>query len=63
MNLVERLTFENQVLQRDGMPQFKIYREQNGGYYLCGEHQTNANYSYTLWAPLPSGFPHSRPPL
>ena len=63
MNLVERLTYENQVLQCDGMSQFQIYRDQTSGYYLLGDHRTNANHSYTLWSPIPSGFPHSRPHL
>lgn len=63
MNFLERLTLENQVLQRDGMSQFKVYRGQDGRYYLWGEHRTNAGSSYTLWAPLPAGFPYSRPPL
>lgn len=63
MNLMERLTLENQVLQRDGMPQFKVYCGRAGGYFLWGEHRTNAGRSYTLRAPLPVGFPNSRPPL
>ena len=63
MNLVERLTLENQILRRDGMAQFQVYGSPSGGYYLWGEHRTNAGSSYTLWAPLPSGFPHGCPPL
>lgn len=61
MTLMERLTLENQILQRDGMSQFQIYR--NGGFYLIGEHRTNSGQKYTLWSPLPAGFPISRPPL
>ena len=61
MNLVQRLTCENQVLQHDGMPQFQIYSDQVGGYYLSGVHQTIANNLYTLRSPIPPGFPHSRP--
>jgi hypothetical protein len=63
MNLVERLTLENQILQRDGMAQFQVFESPSGAYYLWGEHRTNAGNPYTLWVPLPSGFPHERPPL
>ena len=63
MNLVERLTLENQILQGDGMAQFQVFQAPSGGYYLWGEHRTNAGNAYTLWAPLPSGFPHAHPPL
>ena len=63
MNLQQRLTYENQVLQHDGMPQFQIYKDPAGGYYLLGDHRTSANRSYTLWSPIPPGFPHSRPCL
>ena len=63
MNQLQRLTYENQVLQHDGMPQFQIYSDQTNGYYLWGEHRTNAHYSYPLWSPIPVGFPYSRPPL
>jgi len=63
MNLLERLTFENQILQRDGMTQFQVYSSQSGSYYIWGEHRTNAGNPYTLWAPLPAGFPQERPPL
>ena len=63
MNLLERLTYENQVLQHDGMPQFRIYKDQASGYYLSGDHRTSANHLYTLWSPIPSGFPNSRPHL
>ena len=45
------------------MSQFKIYDDQNGGYYLFGHHRTNSNNSYTLWSPIPYGFPNSRPHL
>ena len=63
MNLLERLTYENQVLQQDGMPQFQIYKDQPNGYYLLGNQRTSANNSYTLWSPIPAGYPHSRPHL
>jgi len=63
VNLVERLTLENQILRRDGMEQFQVYRSPSGDYYAWGEHRTNAGNPYTLWAPLPTGFPQERPPL
>ena len=63
MNLVERLTYENQILRADGMAQFQVYRGDSGGYYLWGVHQTNAGNRYSLWAPLPPGFPEVRPRL
>ena len=63
MTFLERLTYENQVLQRDGMSQFQIYKDQPNGYYLLGDHRTSANSSYTLWSPIPTGFPYSRPRL
>ena len=63
MTLVERLTLENQILRRDGMAQFQVYGSPTCGYYLWGEHGTNAGNSYTLWSPLPAGFPHACPPL
>ena len=63
MTLIQRLTYENQVLQHDGMSQFHIYKDQANGYYLLGDHHTSANRSYTLWSPIPLGFPNSRPPF
>ena len=63
MNLLQRLTYENQVLEHDGMPQFQIYGNQASGYNLWGDHRTNANHSYRLWSPIPLGFPNSRPHL
>ena len=63
MDLFQRLTYENQVLERDGMSQFRIYRAQDNDYYLSGDHRTNSRNMYTLWCPIPYGFPHSRPPL
>lgn len=62
MNIVERLNFENQILEAEGMSQFRVYAG-TGTYYLWGEHRTNAGYSYHLWSPLPSDFPTGRPPV
>lgn len=61
MNLIERLTYENQVLKQDGMSQFQIYGNPSDGYYLYGDHRTNADSSYGLWSPIPAGFPTARP--
>ena len=62
MNIVERLNFENQILEAEGMSQFRVY-EGTSNYYLWGDHWTNAVYSYHLWSPLPSDFPTGRPPV
>ena len=43
------------------MSQFQIYGNQSNGYYLYGDHQTSAHNSYSLWSPIPTGFPVSRP--
>ena len=56
MELFQRLTYENQVLERDGMSQFRIYRAQDNDYYLSGDHRTNSRNIYTLWCPIPYGF-------
>ena len=45
------------------MSQFRIYSDRSNGYYLWGDHRTSANSSYTLWSPIPTGFPNSRPRL
>ena len=64
MTFQERLGLENQILQRDGLSQFQIYQFQSGeSFYLWGSHKTNAGNSYAVYGPIPSGFPHSRPPI
>ncbi len=64
MTLQERLCLENQVLQRDGLLQFQVYRSQYGdSFYLWGVHKTNNGNAYTIWSPIPSRYPHSRPPV
>ena len=64
MTLQERLILENQVLMRDGMSQFQVYRsDQGGSFFLWGDHRTNAGNTYTIWSPLPNDFPYGRPPV
>jgi len=64
MTLQERLVLENQVLERDGLSQFQVYRAQDGeSYYLWGVHRTNASNAYTIWSPIPIDFPYKRPPV
>jgi len=63
VNFAERVSYENAVLARDGMSQFQIYRNDNGSYYLWGHHRTSANNRYTLWSPIPTGYPRARPHL
>ena len=64
MTLHERLVYENQILLRDGLSQFQIYRAADGvSYYLWGTQSTSAGKSYTLHSPIPTGFPDSRPPI
>ena len=60
----ERLCLENQVLQREGFSQFQVYRSQHGdSFYLWGVHKANSANAYTIWSPIPSGYPNSRPPV
>ena len=62
MTLEERLILENQILDREGFSQFKIYVGQTPGtYYLWGAHRTNAGNSYQIQSPIPSGYPYSKP--
>lgn len=60
MTLQERLGLENQILIRDGMSQFQVYRR-DAYYYLWGEQKTNSGNIYTVWIPIPSNYPYQRP--
>lgn len=63
MTLEERLGWENQILIRDGLSQFQVYRYQYAStYFLRGEHKTSNNNSYTIWSPLPN-YPDTCPPV
>lgn len=64
MTLQERLMLENQILQRDGLSQFQVYRSQYGeSFFLSGVHKTNGGNSYTIWSPIPVLYPNRRPPV
>ncbi len=63
MTLEERLVIENQILTRDGLSQFQVYRASVGNYYLWGDHKTNSGKNYTIWGPIPNYYPNSRPPI
>lgn len=60
MTLQERLGIENQILIRDGMSQFQVYRKDTY-YYLWGEHKTSSGNLYTIWSPIPGNYPYQRP--
>ena len=62
MDLLERIGYENEILRQSGMSQFEIFQGQ-GRYFLWGEHRSSSGNAYTLRAPLPSGYPVSRPPV
>jgi hypothetical protein len=64
MTLQERLGLENQILQRDGLSQFVVYKSNDGySFFLWGIHRTSSENPYELWSPIPSGYPSSRPPV
>jgi len=64
MTLQERLILENQLLERDGLSQFQVYRnEHRESFYLWGAHNTNCGKTYTIWSPLPTLYPDRRPPV
>lgn len=59
-----RLAIEHQLLQREGLTQFGVYHDtSHDGYYAWGETRTNAANAYSLWIPIPRGFPEDCPPL
>ena len=64
MTLHERLALENQILLRDGLSQFRVYRSENlRSYDLWGTHNTNSGRSYEIWSPIPNQYPDERPPI
>ena len=61
---LERLNLEHQILHRDGLTQFNVYRDSAmNTYFVWGDHRTNAGNTYTLWIPIPRWYPDERPPL
>ena len=64
MTLQERLMLENQILQRDGLSQFQVYRSQYGeSFFLSGVHKTSGANSYAIWSHIPVLYPNRRPPV
>jgi hypothetical protein len=64
MTLQERLGLENQILQRDGLSQFQVYRSWYGdSFYISGTHKTNSGNAYKIFSPIPCRYPNSRPPV
>lgn len=59
-----RLAMEHQILQNEGFSQFSVYHQAaHDSYYASGLATSNSGRSYSLWMPIPSGFPTQRPPL
>ena len=62
--MYERLILEDQILLRNGLSQFRIYRHENPrSYYLSGTHKTNSGRSYEILSPIPDQYPDERPPV
>jgi hypothetical protein len=59
-----RLAMEQQILQREGFSQFGVYHHSsNDRYTASGIATSSSGRRYTLYSPIPSGFPTQRPPL
>jgi len=59
-----RLAIEHQILQREGFSQFSVYHNSAyDTYYASGVATSNSGRRYSLYSPIPSGFPTQRPPL
>jgi hypothetical protein len=59
-----RLSIEHQILQREGFSHFSVYHDRDyDTYYASGIATSNSGRQYTLYSPIPSGFPTQRPPL
>jgi hypothetical protein len=64
MSFLERLRYENQVLVNSGLAQFQIHRyKEVDAYYLWGEQVSNSGARYSIYSPIPNGFPDARPPV
>lgn len=60
----QRLAAEHQILQQQGFLQFGVYHQPaHDSYYASGLATSNSGRGYSLWMPIPSGFPTERPPL
>ncbi|MBL8542535.1 MAG: hypothetical protein JNJ63_01885 [Hyphomonadaceae bacterium] len=59
-----RLALEHQILQREGFSQFGVYHQPGGDTYCAhGVATSSSGKRYTLFSPIPAGFPSQRPPL
>jgi hypothetical protein len=59
-----RLVLENEVLQREGFPQFSVYwYRSTDTYEASGVASSSSGRQYTLAIPIPNGFPQTRPPM
>jgi hypothetical protein len=55
---------EHHILQREGFSQFSVYHNTAyDTYYASGVATSNSGRRYSLYSPIPSGFPTQRPPL
>lgn len=64
MDQRKRLAMEHQILQREGFEQFGVYHDSaRDSYYAVGVATSNSGKRYSLYIPIPSGFPTQRPPL
>jgi hypothetical protein len=60
----QRLGLEHQILQNEGFTQFGVYhRASDDTYYASGIATSNSGRSYSLWMPIPPGYPTQRPQL
>lgn len=60
----ERLAIEHQVLQREGFSQFSVWHDRKDDtYYASGIATSSSGRCYTLYCPIPSGYPTERPRL
>jgi len=59
-----RLVLEHEVLQKEGFTQFSVYQDKVANtYYASGVTSSNSGRQYSLYIPIPSGFPYQRPPM
>ena len=60
----QRMVVENEILQREGFDQFTVYYNRDSdAYWAVGNATSNSGRQYRLYIPLPSGYPHQRPPM
>ena len=60
----ERLGIEHQILQREGFSQFSVWHDgKDDTYYASGIATSSSGRRYTLYCPIPSGYPTERPRL